>query len=894
MSPSLHKPSSSSLPLPLSSPPDNNDNDNNNKNNKNNKLSALFTSGNWKQWNCTRTHILRSALVASLVTAAVACAVLSYMVLSDTERDVGVYAYESIAASALVNARSVTKRKIQGSEVMASFLSYEIPNADQWPFIEVDGYIPIASKVAALSSSNTQSLMVFVQPDQAQEFEAHTQQVYRDQGRPEDAGALADFGFGIWKNDLDTGKRVHDISGETTWGGDRRILAPLMMHNQPGAGSLMYNVYSEADRGIQLDAMFDCVRDHQDPSTSPPCAAITDMLELKLKPGPAGLLFQPIFPVNDPNEFVGFATTSIHWQDVLENIVPDYVDGLVCVVSTKTASYTYEIRSGVPQLVGPGDLHNGFDKYGQSVVLNDFIETETETSAVYTLTIYPTKELLDTFSTNSPWAVSLGFLGVILICTCLFFVYDYLVQAEATKRKEILDMKRRYVRFISHEMRTPLNTVCMGLELLASEIKPSDQSASTDLEKDRQNSDLAFWHSVVTDARENSDIAVSILNDLLDYDKLETGALKVETDRVDIWELVRRTASQFNIQAVNRKILLLVDLRNPCGNSTPLSSVKADEDNVDVEQCRLHQCQAFGDEMKLSQVFRNLLSNALKFTPEGGSITISAEYDPHGLSNTKVPLFDSDKGAEHPRAGSIKITVADTGVGLSPDQLSQLFAEGIQFDPNRLQHGGGSGLGLNIAKGIVEQHGGRVVATSDGIGKGTTFVVELPLFTFKDCEVSKRKRSRSIDARFLKTGSMTASETELTYAEENEDHMRRILVVEDSESSRKMLIRLLERNGHVCDPACDGEEAVALARAHPDAWDVILMDFEMPRLKGPETTRQIRQLGFTGLILGVTGNVLAEDVGLFLDNGADQVLSKPISMDALRSCWDQKRVPGLR
>lgn len=97
----------------------------------------------------------------------------------------------------------------------------------------------------------------------------------------------------------------------------------------------MYNVYSEAERGIHIDSMMECVKNNKnnDPAT-PSCAAITDMLELKVRPGPAGLLFQPIVPANDPNEFVGFATTAIHWQEVLTAVVPDYVNGLFCVVST--------------------------------------------------------------------------------------------------------------------------------------------------------------------------------------------------------------------------------------------------------------------------------------------------------------------------------------------------------------------------------------------------------------------------------------------------------------------------------------------------------------------------------------------------------------------------------
>lgn len=757
---------------------------------------------------CTRTQVLRLTLVSSLLVAAVACAVLSYIVLSDTERDVGVYAYESIAASALINARSITMRKVQGSEVMATVLSYEVRNASQWPFIRVDGYIPIASAVAALSASTTQSLMVFVDPEEATSFEEHTQQVYKEQGRPEDAG-VNEFGFGIWKNDPETNQRVHDISGETDWNGPSKILAPLMMHHRPGAGSLMYNVYSEADRGIQLESMFDCVARHDDPSVSPSCTAITDMLELKVRPGPAGLLFRPIFPVNDPEELVGFATTSIHWEEVLQNVVPNYVDGLICVVSTDTASYTYEIREGVPLLVGPGDLHSGFEEYKRSVVLNDFIETGVETSAVYTLTIYPTQELLDIFTTASPLAVAFGFLGVILLCMCLFFLYDYLMRHEAHQRKIVMDMKRRFVRFISHEIRTPLNTVCMGLDLLSSEISPGSKRRNANSDGCADSKDMDFWHSVLVDAKANSDIAVNILSDLLDFDKIESGTMLLEMNRVDIWELLETTTSLFNIQALNRKINLDLDLNDAIKNrsTSNFSRTETADTEVDVEQYLPSEVNVFGDDLKLGQVIRNLLSNALKFTPEGGSITITTSYDEKGLPHVQAPQSAKNNEFGHARRGSIKIAVADSGVGLSQEQLGQLFNEGIQFDPNKLQHGGGSGLGLHIAKGIVEGHGGTIVASSPGIGQGTTFTVELPLFEFPQ-GASKCISPSNQD-------KVSPCETERT--SDDLQQSRRILVVEDSDSSRKMFIRLLERSGMSCIPAANGEEAITCVRKDLDA-----------------------------------------------------------------------------
>lgn len=286
----------------------------------------------------------------------------------------------------------------------------------------------------------------------------------------------------------------------------------------------MYNLYSQGNRGIHIDSMMDCVdRAFQQNATateSPSCAVITDFLELKVKPGPAGLLFQPIYPANDPTTFVAFAVTSIHWEEVLTSVVPDYVDGLTCVVSTASTSYTYEIQEGVPYLIGEGNIHDPtFEDYAQTIVLNPDMGTGALSSAVYTLAVYPTAEMFDAFKTKSPVVVSLGFFFVVAFCALIFVLYDYLMRYEATQRQNILEMKRRFVRFISHEIRTPLNTVCMGLELLESELQGSTAKKDNGVGEKLEEEDVDFWYSVTTDIKENAHTAVEILNDLVSASK---------------------------------------------------------------------------------------------------------------------------------------------------------------------------------------------------------------------------------------------------------------------------------------------------------------------------------------------------------------------------------------
>lgn len=833
-----------------------------------------------------RRTALRGVLILSLVAAIAICSTLAYTQLQSTEENVGIQTYQSIALSATSGAVAITKRKFQGSEVMATLMAELFPDASDWPFVSLDGYIPISQKVASLSSSGTQAFMVVVDPSEARAFENHTKEVYRLQGRPDTAG-YSDFGYGIWKRDGNETKaypdgRIPDMDGSNSWGGTRDKMVILTMHNSPGASSLLLNLYALKSRGIHIESIFDCVDAHTDNTTSPSCPVVTDMLELVVKPGPAGLLFQPIFPKNDPSNFVGFATTSVHWEEVLTSTVPDYVNGLTCVVSTATSAFTYEIRNGKPNLVGDGDLHDQkYTSYAQSVVLNE-IETGSVSSAVYTLTVYPTEEMFQAFSTDSPMTVALGFAGVIAMVACLFLGYDYLMRREAEQRKAILEMKRKFVRFISHEIRTPLNTVCMGLELLQAELK-----APKGLEGDKQaaEEDINFWLNVTEDTNENAHVAVEILNDLLNYDKLETGTLELETEPVLIWDLVEKTVNQFGIQAVNRKVELKLDMVRPAGETI------ADEENAESAD----PYNVVGDSIRLSQVLRNVISNALKFTPEDGLIQVTARYNPNGLPDAAPMLLEDEAVPSHDRAGSISISVKDSGVGLSRDQLSRLFSEGVQFDANRLQHGGGSGLGLNIAKGLVEQHSGVIFADSEGLGHGTTFTVELPLYEFTEQELKDLEDDKDSETEPTTANSSTASRVDAAgQVTAAAPKIRRVLVAEDSASSRKMLMRLLERVGHTCVPAGNGKEAVDEIKKDMQAQsydpghvpiDSVLMDYEMPLLRGPDATQRIRALGYKGIILGVTGNVLSEDVEFFMQHGANEVMPKPVSLKKIQKYW---------
>jgi CheY-like chemotaxis protein len=229
--------------------------------------------------------------------------------------------------------------------------------------------------------------------------------------------------------------------------------------------------------------------------------------------------------------------------------------------------------------------------------------------------------------------------------------------------------------------------------------------------------------------------------------------------------------------------------------------------------------------------------------------------------------------------GRVRIHVTDTGVGMTKEQLATVFDDGVQFNKNILQSGKGSGLGLFIAKGIAEQHGGELTVSSKGMGLGTTFTLALPLNHVADwtpveaVDKALEKKDKLLDLR--------------------EAPKLRVLVVDDNDLSRKLLMRMLTNRGHKCEQACNGEEAVlCFSDSTADQFDCILLDYEMPVQNGPSACKNMRELGCSAFVVGVTGNLLPEDVAHFQNCGANAVLPKPFKISDLEQLWVEYGLSG--
>ena len=323
---------------------------------------------------------------------------------------------------------------------------------------------------------------------------------------------------------------------------------------------------------------------------------------------------------------------------------------------------------------------------------------------------------------------------------------------------------------------------------------------------------------------------LGVINDVLDISKIEANMLELSPVEFNFEKMLQNTAAviNFRVDEKNQKLTIHIDSKIPK--------------------------TLIADDQRLAQVVANLLSNAVKFTPEKGSITLDARCI-----------------GEEKNICTIQISVTDTGIGISGEQQKRLFMSFQQAESSTTRKYGGTGLGLAISKSIVELMSGKIWVTSE-LEKGSTFT-----FTI----MANKGKTAEIVNEHIAGDSLQTEETQTDI--NGLFAGRRVLLVEDVDINREVVIALLEPTQLEIDCAENGAEAVRMFSEAPDKYELIFMDVQMPEMDGYEATRRIRSLdrpkGKTVPIIAMTANAFREDIEECLAAGMDDHIGKPIDFE---------------
>jgi signal transduction histidine kinase len=358
--------------------------------------------------------------------------------------------------------------------------------------------------------------------------------------------------------------------------------------------------------------------------------------------------------------------------------------------------------------------------------------------------------------------------------------------------------KSKFLSNMSHEIRTPMSAI-IGMTSIA-----------------KNTDDIAKKDDSIHKIEKASKHLLGIVNQILDMSKIEAESFELDSHSFSFETMIDEVVSIFSLKIDEKRLTLDVSLDNAIPRFI------------------------LSDGLRLAQVVTNLLANAIKFTPEGGKISLAATL-------IKPENF-------------LRVAITDNGIGIPKETQANLFTAFVQAEMDMSRKYGGTGLGLSISKWIIEKMGGSIFVES-APGEGSCFSFEIPVIEGE----APAEFAPEVD---ILTGSC-------------KDYT--ILIAEDVDINREIICAMLEPTGAKIECAEDGNQALQMFRHAPERYDIIFMDVQMPVMDGITATRLIREISKNIPIVAMTANAFQEDISACLEAGMNDHLSKPLDYNRMMS-----------
>ena len=438
--------------------------------------------------------------------------------------------------------------------------------------------------------------------------------------------------------------------------------------------------------------------------------------------------------------------------------------------------------------------------------------------------------------------ITCGFLFLLVLIDGAYILNINRKLRETAEEAEFANQaKTRFLSSMSHDIRTPMNAV-IGMTDIAGKYADDPKKVRECLDK----VSLASNH------------LLTLINDILDISKVESGNMVLNP-------------AMFSMKDLTAKLINIVQ---------PQIQEKKLEFHADIDDFKYEYLVA--DELRLNQIFINLLNNAVKYTEPGGSVNLELREEIIPEDGSKIRLI---------------CRISDTGIGMSEEFQRNMYNSFERATDSRINKIQGSGLGLAIAKEMVELMDGRIVCRSE-LGKGTEFTVTLELPVVYGTVSCEGEGSGKGEGELSEAGQRRTGSREPTGNDVDRFKGMKVLIAEDNDLNWEIICELLGEHGVLCDRAENGQECVdIISRAEDGAYDLIFMDVQMPVMNGRDAAREIRKSEREYVrnitIVAVTADAFAEDMKECMEAGMNGHISKPVDirkvLDVLEKAKMQKK-----